>query len=162
MLTLKIKIQKFPKGLSVDQYSLCLVLGYSRPSQCPPYLVSPSRSHAHYHALKPATGKVSANGHGHTCLQKIHNKQFYLTTQICTHGFSGFCKYNLLILAVAMLPLKLQCLRMKKRQISSLSASLMVLVAPAELEGDVENAGVVGDVGDVGDLGDLELLWVGL
>lgn len=44
---------------------------------------------------------------------------------------------------------------MKKRQISFLSASLIVLVAPAELVGDVGVVGVVGDVGDPG------LLWEG-
>lgn len=57
----------------VDRYSSCHVQGHSRPSQCPPYWANHSTSHDH--CLKPAIGKVSASGHGHTYLQKT--KQGY-------------------------------------------------------------------------------------
>lgn len=86
------------------------------------------------------------------CKKNPKTNKYIKAGQIYTHVFRGFCRYDLSFPAAVMLPLKLQCLRMKKRQISSLSASLMVLVAPAEL------AGSVGDVRDVGDVG---LLWEG-
>lgn len=116
----------------VDLCSLCRLTDHRMPSQLPPSCLSPSRSWQL--GLKPAICKAGANGHECISLwQNAHEMTLQHETTMksqCTVG-GKHCLCHKLI------PLKLQCLRMKKRHISSRSASVIGLGGLIDLVGEL-------------------------
>lgn len=99
--------------------------GHSKPARYPPCTASRSTLKCCHH--KPAICKAGASGRERTCLRKMRPKRPLDSGGVLPHSSilpRRSVRQRCVNTAPSLVPLKLQFLRMKKRQISFLSASV--------------------------------------
>lgn len=124
--------------------------GHSKPARYPPCTASRATLKCCHH--KPAICKAGASGREHTCLREMRPKRPLDSGGVLTHSLIlqrrsvQQCCVNT---ALSLVPLKLQFLRMKKRQISFLSASVKGGEEPTEAAADLDLLGTTAVRGNI-------------